>query len=32
MEVKVPEGPVTNLAMLARLHGLDESISHVLDL
>ena len=25
LEVKVPEGPVTNLAMLARLHGLEES-------
>ena len=24
-EVKVPEDPVTNLAMLARLHGLEES-------
>ena len=25
LEVKVPEGHVTNLAVLARLHGLEES-------
>ena len=25
LQVKVPEGPVANLAMLARLHGLEES-------
>ena len=31
-EGQVPEGHVTNLAMLARLHGLEESEPHVLDL